>query len=84
MENEKMFKTNTGFCQILPDKIVLTRDEISRIIMLYGAFSLAFFCFSVDYYLDEKIILSILFGLVGIGCIYEVVSSIKNSATPNY
>lgn len=28
MENEKTFKTKTGFCHILPDKIILTRDGI--------------------------------------------------------
>ena len=82
MENGKMFKTKMGFCQILPDKIVLTRDEISRIVTLYGGMSLVFFCFAVDNYLDGKIILSILSGLVGIGCTYEVISSIKNSAAP--
>jgi hypothetical protein len=28
MENEKTFKTKIGFCHILPDKIILTRDGI--------------------------------------------------------
>lgn len=53
MENEKTFKTKTGFCHILPDKIVLSRDgvignvakvtvgnNISRMLLIYGGFSL--------------------------------------------
>ncbi len=28
MENEKIFKTKTGFCHVFPDKIVLTRDGV--------------------------------------------------------
>jgi hypothetical protein len=28
MESEKIFKTKTGFCHILPDKIVLKRDGV--------------------------------------------------------
>ena len=28
MESEKTFKTKTGFCHILPDKIILTRDGV--------------------------------------------------------
>ena len=27
MEQEKTFKTKTGYCHILPDKIVLTRNN---------------------------------------------------------
>lgn len=50
MEQEKTFKTKTGFCHILLDKIVLTRDgvvgnvakvtvgkSIARILIIYGA-----------------------------------------------
>jgi len=28
MDNEKKFKTKTGFCHILADKLILTRDGI--------------------------------------------------------
>ncbi|HLP53708.1 MAG TPA: hypothetical protein VK151_01710 [Fluviicola sp.] len=28
METEKVFKTKTGYCHLLPDKIVLTRDGV--------------------------------------------------------
>ena len=54
MESEKKFKTKTGFCHILPDKIVLTRDgvvgnmakvmlgnNISRILIIYGLIAIA-------------------------------------------
>ena len=53
MENKNTFKTKTGFCHILPDKIILTRDGvignvakvtigngISRILILYSLISI--------------------------------------------
>ena len=53
MEIEKTFKTKTGFCHILSDKIILTRDgitgnvakvvsgnNISRILIIYSAISI--------------------------------------------
>ena len=52
MENEKTFKTKTGFCHILSDKIILTRDgiignvakvtvenNINRVLLIYGGLS---------------------------------------------
>ena len=81
MENEKIFKTDTGFCQILPDKIVLTRDKISRVLKADGGLSLVLFYFALDNYIDGQRVLSILIGLVGIWAVYGVASSISNSAT---
>ena len=52
MENEKTFKTKTGFCHILPNKIILTREgiignvakvtvgkNITRILIIYSGLS---------------------------------------------
>lgn len=49
MEKENIFRTKTGFCHVLPDKIVLTRDgiignlskvivgnKIQQILIIYG------------------------------------------------
>ena len=95
MDNEKIFKTKTGFCHILPDKIILTRDgiignvakvtvgnNISRILIIYVIISVGLFYFAFDSYKNEQIIQSILFGLIGIYLVYGITSSINNSATP--
>jgi hypothetical protein len=94
MNYEKGFKTKTGFCHILPDKIVLTRDgiigniakgtignNISRILIIYGGLSLGLFYFAFDSYKNGQIAQPILFGLLGIYLVYGIVSSINNSAT---
>jgi hypothetical protein len=95
MDNEKTFKTKTGFCHILPDKIVLTRDEIignlatvtvgnniSRILVIYGGLSIGLFYFAFDSYRNGQIVQPIIFGLFGIYLVYGIVNSINNSATP--
>ena len=63
MDNEKTFKTKTGYCHILPEKIVLTRDgiignlatvtvanNILRILVIYGGLSIGLFYFAFDNY----------------------------------
>ena len=95
MDNEKTFKTKTGFCHILPDKIVLTRDgiignlatvtvgnNISRILVIYGGLSIGLFYFAFDSYRNGQIVQPIIFGLFGIYLVYGIVNSINNSATP--
>ena len=95
MDNEKTFKTKTGYCHILPDKIVLTRDgiignlatvtvgnNISRILVIYGGLSIGLFYFTFDSYRNGQIVQPIIFGLFGIYLVYGIVNSINNSATP--
>ncbi len=95
MENEKIFKTKTGFCHILPDKIVLTRDgivgnvakvtignNILRILIIYSILSLGLFYFAYNNYKNDKTVQSILFGVLGIYLVYGIVSSLNNSASP--
>lgn len=95
MENEKIFKTKTGFCHILPEKIVLTRDgiignvakvtvgnNISRILIIYGGLSLGLFYFAFDNYKNGQIAQPIFFGLLGIYLIYGIANSINNTARP--
>lgn len=95
MEQEKSFKTKTGFCHILPDKIVLTRDgvvgtvakvavgnNISRILIIYGAITVGLFYFGFKSYQNDQILLPILFGLIGLCLIYGIANSLNNSATP--
>lgn len=95
MDNEKIFRTKTGFCHILPDKIVLTRDgiignfsnvvvgnTISRILIIYCVISIGIFYFAFDNYRKGLIPQTLLFGLLGIYFVYGIVNSINNSATP--
>lgn len=95
MDNEKTFKTKTGFCHILPDRIVLTRDgiignvaavtvgnNISRILFIYGGLSVGLFYYAFDYYKSGQIYLPIFFILLGMYLIYGILGSINNSATP--
>lgn len=95
MDNEKTFKTKTGYCHILPDKIVLTRDgiignletvtvgnNISRILVIYGGLSIGLFYFAFNNYRNGQIVQPIIFGLLGIYLVYGIVNSINNSATP--
>jgi len=95
MYNEKIFKTKTGFCHILPDKIVLTRDgiirslapiisgnNISRILIIYSGFSIWLFYSAFDSYKNGQIFQSIFFGFIAIYLVYVIANSINNSATP--
>ncbi len=95
MGSEKIFKTKTGFCHILPDKIVLTRDEvvgnvakvtvgknIVRIQIIYGAITVGLFYFGYEAYKNGQTFQPILFGLFGLYLIYGIVGSLNNSATP--
>ena len=95
VENEKIFRTKTGFCHILPDKIVLTRDgilgniskvtignNISRILLIYTGLSALFLYFANEYYKNNELFQAILFAFLGLYLIYGIISSINNSATP--
>ncbi|MGN2687778.1 phosphoribosylaminoimidazolesuccinocarboxamide synthase [Flavobacterium sp. MAHUQ-57] len=69
MESEKKFKTKTGFCHILPDKIILTRDgiigniakitvgnKISRILIIYSGFAIFLLYFAFTAYQENKVV----------------------------
>lgn len=94
MEIEKTFKTKTGFCHILPDKIILTRDgiigniakvtvgnNISRILLIYGGLSAFLFYSAFNNYQNGQIAMPITFGIIGFYLIYGIITSLNNSAT---
>lgn len=94
MSIEKIFKTKTGFCHILPDKIVLTRDgiignvakvtvgnNISRILIIYALVSIVLFYLAFYSYKNGEKIKLLLFGLLGVYLIYGITNSINNAAT---
>lgn len=95
MENEKTFKTKTGYCHVLPDKIVLTRDGIignisqtvigngiSKILLIYSAISIFLLYFAFKAYQENKIATT-LFHLGFAGYLfYKAKQSMNYSATP--
>jgi len=95
MNNEKIFKTKTGFCHILPDKIVLTRDgiignvasvtvgnSIPRILIIYGTLAIGLFYSVFENYKNRQIAPAIIFGLLASYLVYGIVTSLNYSATP--
>jgi len=95
MDNEKRFKTKIGFCHILPDKIILTRDgvtenltpvasgnNIANILVIYIVIACGLLYFAFDEYQKENIVDALFAALIGLGLIYGVVISRNNSSTP--
>ncbi|MCD7932409.1 MAG: hypothetical protein LUH15_14230 [Tannerellaceae bacterium] len=95
METEKIFKTKSGFCHILPGKIVLTRDgivgnlseivvgnNIKRIQITYSILAVFLVYFAYKTYLTGGVIeLIISFGLASY-LVSGVINSQTLSATP--
>ncbi len=94
MAIKKSFKTKTGFCHILPDKIILSRDgiignvtkvtvenNISRILLIYGGLSLFLLYSSFNSFQKGQTLISVLYGIVGLFLIYGIFKSLNNSAT---
>jgi hypothetical protein len=95
MEQEKTFKTKTGYCHVLPDRIVLSRDgiignvakvtvgnDISRTLIIYGGLSIGLFYIAFQSFQRGERTDPLFFGLVGLYLIYGILSSMNNSATP--
>jgi hypothetical protein len=95
MENEKIFKTKTGFCHILDDKIILTRDGIIgnvakvtvgngivRILSIYGLIAIGLFYFAYNSYQKGNKFEPFFFTIIGSYLIYGILTSYNNSAEP--
>tara|TARA_R110002051_G_C8601065_1_gene480422 strand:+ start:386 stop:877 length:492 start_codon:yes stop_codon:yes gene_type:complete len=95
MENEKTFKTKTGFCHILPNKIILTRDgiignvakvtvgkNITRILIIYGGLSTFLIYSAFNSFQKGQVPISIIYFIVSLFLIYGIFTSLNNSATP--
>lgn len=95
MENKNTFKTKTGFCHILPHKIILTRDGIignvakaavgkntSRVLVIYGVLSTFLLYSALDSFQRDEFPISIVYSIVGLFLIYGIFTSLNNSATP--
>ena len=95
LKEKKVFKTKTGYCHILPDKIVLTRDgivgkvanvtvgnHIRRPLVVYGVMSIILVYFAYISYQNEEFYGALFFGLMAVFLVYGVIASLNNSATP--
>jgi hypothetical protein len=95
MYSEKRFRTKTGYCHLLADKIILTRDgiignvakgtvgnNIARILIIYGLIALGLIYFAIDNYNKQDNFTAIFLLLIAIYLIYGIFISINNSATP--
>lgn len=94
MESDKKFRTKTGFCHILPDKIILTRDGIigniakvtlgngiSRILIIYSAFALFLLYFAFTAYKENKVITALSYIVFAVYLLYKAKQSTNYSAT---
>ncbi|MCZ8286111.1 MAG: phosphoribosylaminoimidazolesuccinocarboxamide synthase [Bacteroidia bacterium] len=95
METEKTFRTKTGYCHILPDKVVLSRDGIPgntakvivgntiyRILFIYSMILCVLIYGMYDLYQKEHFFLVSLYGLISLFLLYGVISSLNNSTAP--
>lgn len=95
MDTEKIFKTKTGFCHILQDKIVLTRDgvignaaritigtSIIRPLTIYAGISTGLILASLTSFRDGENVPAFLFLGIGILLLLKVLKSFNYSATP--
>lgn len=95
MENEKIFRTKTGYCHVLPDKIVLTRNGIigdiskvaasntvARFLFLYGLVAAWLLYSAVDHFLKDERFISLVWLLMATFLIQGIFKSWNNSATP--
>ena len=90
---ENKFITKTGYCHILTDRIILTRDgitgniaeitvgnKISRILIIYAVISIFLFYFAFDYYNEGKIASMVFNIILALFLIYNIKKSLNYSA----
>lgn len=94
MNTEKRFKTKAGFCHILSDKIVLTKDGIIgnisnkvtgkgvyKTLIIYSGLSIYLLYSSYNKFQNDKVVFGVLHAVLGLFLIYGVIISRNNSAT---
>ena len=92
---ENKFRTKTGYCHILADRILLTRNgvagnmakvavgnKISRILIIYTLISIFLFYYAFEYYTEGKIASMTFNTIFGLFLIYNILKSRNYSAAP--
>ena len=95
MEQINTFRTKSGFCQILSDKIILKRDgtigkfskflvgdNITRILVIYSVIVLFLFFFAFKAFEENKIASFIFNSSFAIYLLFKIKQSLNFSATP--
>ena len=91
----RSFKTKTGYCHILPDKIVITYDGIIGTVVevaggrnivwiqvIYGAISIVSFYFAYDIYKTGHYVQTGIWAFIGLYLVYNIIRSLNISARP--
>lgn len=94
-QEDLVFRTKTGFCHILPDKLVLTRDgiigsvsevaignKLGRVLGVYGLAAAFFLFLAVSKYQKGKMIEAGFFLAFAILHLVIILISLNNSAAP--
>jgi len=89
------FKTKTGYCHLLEDRIVLskesklseidevmTRKSIGKTLTLYGAFAVGLLYLAFQSYSKDEQAQTTIIAALALFLIYGIVVSINNSTTP--
>jgi len=92
---EQKFRTKTGYCHILPDKIIFSRtgvignladivikERTSRVLIMYGVIAAGLLFSSYTNYVTGNMPLTIVFGGIGLMLVNGIVRSINFSGTP--
>ena len=95
MDIEKVFRTKTGYCHVMHDKILLTRDgtignlakvtmanNIARPLIIYEIISLGLFVFAFKGFLEGQSPTASIFLILGILLVFGIIKSLNNSASP--
>jgi hypothetical protein len=95
MITAKKFRTKTGYCHIMPDRIVFTHrgffgrlgdmiieGKMSRMLILFGSLSLLIFYFAYRIYQTGESMWASLFLLIGLYMLYAVVKNARHSVHP--
>lgn len=95
MNEANSFRTKTGYCHVLKDKIILTREgvlgdiaqtvhgnRINRILIVYGLLSLFMISLAIFGFMAGEIQQALFFLVLSLFLIYIILISRKNSVTP--
>jgi hypothetical protein len=95
MENQKTFKTKTGFCHILNDKIILTKhkdienilekehtNEIGKVLIIYSVLVILFFYYANLNFQNGDVFPALLYCSLGTLLLIGIIKSKNNSTVP--
>ena len=95
MITAKKFRTKTGYCHIMSDRIVFTHrgflgrlgdlvleGKIGRLLFIFGSLALLIFYFAFRKYQNDESMWAMLFFIIGLYIVYGVIKSATTSVHP--